>query len=400
MESRTYDQLLLKIVDELKKRYDCHTIILYGSRARGDATIVSDYDLMAIRDKGEMERDCRKVEGAYLDAFIYSIEEINHADHFLRIKDGLVLCQKDKIGDNLLQRVKDLYKKGPTPKSVWEKQLIKIWGQKMLERAKVGDIEGNFRAHWLLYDLLESYFQMRDKWYLGPKEAFQWLKEHDPSCYTLFERTLKESIRLNELSKLSEYVADSSVQCQKKVMLNIRLLTDVDIPLIVSAFSNIGWNKPVSLFQKYLQEQQLGTKFVWISFIDGHFSGYVTLELSSEYQPFYEKQIPEIKDLNVLPHFRNQGIGSSLLKEAENKAKNYSAYVGIGVGLFSDYGDAQKLYVKKGYIPDGKGVTYQYKPVKWECGYKMDDNLVLWFTKKLNLNYNEEHQGANIDRFL
>lgn len=30
--------------------------------------------------------------------------------------------------------------------------------------------------------------------------------------------------------------------------------------------------------------------------------------------------------------------------------------VGVSVGLYYDYGNAQLLYVKRGYIPDGRGI--------------------------------------------
>ena len=35
--------------------------------------------------------------------------------------------------------------------------------------------------------------------------------------------------------------------------------------------------------------------------------------------------------------------------------------VGIGVGLYPDYGSAQRLYIKRGYLPDGHGATYNYE---------------------------------------
>ncbi len=61
--------------------------------------------------------------------------------------------------------------------------------------------------------------------------------------------------------------------------------------------------------------------------------------------------------------------------------------VGIGVGLYAGedggYGAAQRLYVKRGYIPDGKGVTYNYHPTTPGNNYSLDDDLILWFTKKL-----------------
>lgn len=164
----------------------------------------------------------------------------------------------------------------------------------------------------------------------------------------------------------------------------IRLLQQDDTPLIVSAFEEIGWNKPASLFEKYLEEQEKQQRCIWVGFKDGVFLGYVTLKWVSEYASFKQQGIPEISDLNVLPQFRQQGIGSKLLDRAEVEAVKKSPVVGIGVGLFADYGDAQKLYVKRGYRPDGLGVTSHYQPISWGDRVLIDDDLVLWFRKELS----------------
>ena len=94
-------------------------------------------------------------------------------------------------------------------------------------------------------------------------------------------------------------------------------------------------------------------------------------------------KIPEITDLNVLPPFQNQGIGSKLLETAEMEASKRSSVVGIGVGLYKDYGAAQKLYIRRGYIPDGRGIIYNYEPMLPGSTVEIDDNLVLFFTKRL-----------------
>lgn len=88
-------------------------------------------------------------------------------------------------------------------------------------------------------------------------------------------------------------------------------------------------------------------------------------------------------DLNVLPPFRNQGIGSMLMDVAENRASESSKIVGIGVGLYDGYGQAQRLYVKRGYIPDGLGPTYKYQKLEYGQKVLVDDDLVLWFEKML-----------------
>jgi len=58
-------------------------------------------------------------------------------------------------------------------------------------RTKTEDIEGNFCRHWLLHDLLECYFKIRDQWYLGPKESFKWLKKNDEKTYQIFDAAVK-----------------------------------------------------------------------------------------------------------------------------------------------------------------------------------------------------------------
>lgn len=85
-----------------------------------------------------------------------------------------------------MEKVRACYKKGPIRKLDWEKEVIVSWGRKILDRAHMGDIKGNFRAHWLVYDLLKGYFQLRHLWYLGPKEAFQWIKIKDIETYDSF----------------------------------------------------------------------------------------------------------------------------------------------------------------------------------------------------------------------
>lgn len=165
--------------------------------------------------------------------------------------------------------------------------------------------------------------------------------------------------------------------------LAIKKLEENDISKIVDAFKKSNWTeKPASLFEKYLEEQDKGEHIVWVALIDNIFAGYVTLKWQSLYKPFLQKSIPEIVDLNVLPEFRNQGIASSLLDKCEAIVATKSAVVGIGVGLYPDYGAAQRLYVKRGFVPDGKGATYNYESVTPGEKYALDDDLIIWFTKK------------------
>ena len=165
--------------------------------------------------------------------------------------------------------------------------------------------------------------------------------------------------------------------------LSIRLLKAEDIQPIAAAFAALDWDKPATQYESYLEEQRRGERVALVAWQRDEFVGYVTIVWASGYAPFRDAAIPEISDFNVLPHARRQGIGSRLMDEAERRIAERSPVAGIGVGLFSDYGAAQRLYVKRGYIPDGRGITAHERRVTWGDSVVVDDDLVLWFTKTL-----------------
>jgi len=115
-----------------------------------------------------------------------------------------------------------------------------------------------------------------------------------------------------------------------------------------------------------------------------HFLAYGSLVWSPAYNPFRELRIPEIQDLVVAQDRRRQGIATRLIAAFEDRARSRcSAQIGLGVGLYADYGAAQRLYVKLGYVPDGRGITSHVKPVLGGSNIKVDDDLVLWLVKSL-----------------
>lgn len=166
--------------------------------------------------------------------------------------------------------------------------------------------------------------------------------------------------------------------------IKIQLLQESDIDQIVSAFKSIGWHKPKSTYDQYLNEQTEGSRTVLVASANGLFCGYVTIKYSSHYSFFKENNIPEISDLNVLPSNQNKGIGTDLITACETniKERGYSQ-AGIGVGMTADYGSAQRLYVRLGYMPDGHGLHYKNNPVRYGEKIEVDDDLVLYFTKKV-----------------
>jgi len=169
------------------------------------------------------------------------------------------------------------------------------------------------------------------------------------------------------------------------VDITIRPLQEEDIEPIAAAFAAIGWNKLASQYRRYLTEQQQRQRSVLVAFVDHVFAGYLTVVWQPDYPPFHAENIPEIQDFNVLPVFRRRKIGTLLMDRAEQLVAERSPVVGIGVGMTADYGAAQRLYVLRGYVPDGRGLVSQNRCLSYGEEVRIDDDLVLHFTKILSM---------------
>ncbi len=116
---------------------------------------------------------------------------------------------------------------------------------------------------------------------------------------------------------------------------------------------------------------------------EGEPAGYVSVYPYCMWGALGGKGYPEIVDFNVLEKFRRKGVGTALMDMAEKIAVEYSDTVYLGVGLHSGYGAAQRLYVKRGYVPDGSGVWYGDKVSAPYSACVNDDELNLYLYKKL-----------------
>lgn len=168
-----------------------------------------------------------------------------------------------------------------------------------------------------------------------------------------------------------------------ELSIKLRALRKADCSQIAEAFQLQGWNKPKSQYLEYFDMQSKGERDVIVAEINSAFAGYLTINWSSGYDFFKKRNIPEIVDFNVLQKFQRQGIGTALMDEAEKRIKERSAYGGIGFGMTKDYGAAQILYVKRGYIPDGNGLCSKCKPISYGEPLTMNDDLALYLLKKL-----------------
>jgi len=164
----------------------------------------------------------------------------------------------------------------------------------------------------------------------------------------------------------------------------IREMTVDDPQVIADAFRAQGWDsKTREQYERYYREQVAGERTVLIAEVEGRFVGYLTIVWRSHYPPFRKAGIPEVVDFNVLITSRRKGIGTLLMDEAESRMAGRSDTAGIGVGLSPDYGAAQVMYAKRGYIPDGRGVQYDGRQLRFGDKTTVDHSLVMCFTKEI-----------------
>ena len=163
--------------------------------------------------------------------------------------------------------------------------------------------------------------------------------------------------------------------------IRIRLMVEADISVISSAFNEQGWCKPESQYVSYFLEQNQGLRSVLVAELNNEFAGYITIQWNSEDSYFSSRNIPELKDFNVLKKYQRLGIGSKLMNEAEDVAFTKTKTLGLSVGLISGYGSAQRMYIKRGYLPTGEGLKSRDRVVEYFDNVVADDDLILSFIK-------------------
>lgn len=187
---------LERLADELCAKHHAHTVILYGSRARGTPRATSDLDVFVLRDDGPATSDHRRWEGLWLDAWIHPRRDAEHPEEgLLRLCGGRVLRQRDGLGDALLARVEAMRDAGPPSLTAEKRALCATWLEKTAARvreASPDDLEALLRRAALLNEALESYFVLRERWYPGPRAALEVLAREDGPTYACFAAALRD----------------------------------------------------------------------------------------------------------------------------------------------------------------------------------------------------------------
>lgn len=159
----------------------------------------------------------------------------------------------------------------------------------------------------------------------------------------------------------------------------IRQASEEDIPSLYDLYGQMG-KRDKGYFEACFDKEC----FILIASKANKDIGFGILNFNPKYNLYKKLEIPEIQDLNVIPDAREKGCATALLNAFETIAEDQGASrIGISVGLTKDFGPAQRLYIKHGYMPDGYGVSHDREGVEKGQKVAVDDDLALMMVKDL-----------------
>jgi GNAT superfamily N-acetyltransferase len=126
----------------------------------------------------------------------------------------------------------------------------------------------------------------------------------------------------------------------------------------------------------------------------GELVGILTIRWRPRTPFLREQNIPLIQNIEIKWERRGQGLGYELMEHAERFASTRTNRIAICVSISKAYGPAQRLYVKRGFIPDGQGVCQvsepaergglvRVEPLEEGQTVQVGGDLLLWLIKDL-----------------
>lgn len=173
------------------------------------------------------------------------------------------------------------------------------------------------------------------------------------------------------------------MQYYSDAQLLIRDMTPSDALALYEAEIAQGYKLTGNRFETRIADSAAGKCVSLVAQYENRPAGYVNVYIDSPWGSFGNLGYCEIIDFGVLEKYRRLGIGTRLMDVAEQIAGSHADTVYLGVGMHSGYGSAQRMYVKRGYIPDGKGVWYDENVAQPYQPYNNDDSLILYLSKRL-----------------
>jgi predicted nucleotidyltransferase len=186
------------IIKVLKKRYESEVIIITGSRAVGDYTPTSDWDIYVFSNKkafNEFPEEFKSwlpgiLKKEDLDIYVNNFNKEGYPQKLYRdLRNSEVVLDKNSFGKKLrseaIRRSKKKPKRWTKAYAQWRINKSQRYIKKFNELLKIKNyLELFLRISWY-YDenLLEWWFGIRNEWRLRPQQAFSYIKKKDPKFY-------------------------------------------------------------------------------------------------------------------------------------------------------------------------------------------------------------------------
>lgn len=201
-----------QIVDTLQDSFDCHTVLLYGSRARGTARPDSDWNIIAVREKPPTvwcDDVLEEVGMLHIQIYPNPAVQYHFNSPFFRTTDlahGKVLCEHDGLGARIIQHAQTMLREGYPPEAEGFMGNMRAYYRHdvldALEDATQNPIYQNYRLQQGLHRSLRYYLRARGKHMMSPIEGFRYIQSNDPEAYALFERAYKPDATLEDVKAL------------------------------------------------------------------------------------------------------------------------------------------------------------------------------------------------------
>ena len=133
--------------------------------------------------------------------------------------------------------------------------------------------------------------------------------------------------------------------------LEIRPASDAGLATLVAVLGERHW------FTDRLARQQRGGGVVLVAWLEGRPVGEVFLDCGPATEPEVRRQlpgVPQLDHLEVAGPFWGRGIGTALIRAAEDTARQLG-YERIALGVGLDNLKARRLYERLGYADWGHG---------------------------------------------
>jgi GNAT superfamily N-acetyltransferase len=146
--------------------------------------------------------------------------------------------------------------------------------------------------------------------------------------------------------------------------------------------------------ERHFEGHAEGNSSTLFGYKNGELAGILTIRWHSRNPVLRAQNIPLIQNIEIKHDRRGKGLGNELMEHAERFASARTDKIAICVSISAAFGAAQRLYVKRGYIPDGQGVTKVYEPTEKDGLVRLEPlqdgqvvevngDLQLWLIKDL-----------------